>query len=225
MARGSSRDWAAKGPKLLGIRAVIAESYERIHRSNLVGMGILPLQFEPGQTAGSLGLTGLERFTIESPGRGPVRPSCRREAADRHGRNPRGRSQAVHGHHPDRYAPGGSVLPEWRNLALCIAAIAQRIRRPRRTRGADGRFLRDPWHGSCTESHPEAENRVSIRSNQSFVRRRLSMPNQRPPFERAMGLAAASGFKICPGAGVPGRLAALPHRRDVGAGRAGRDDS
>jgi aconitate hydratase len=61
---GSSRDWAAKGPKLLGVHAVIAESYERIHRSNLVGMGILPLQFLPGQTAESLGLTGEETFDI-----------------------------------------------------------------------------------------------------------------------------------------------------------------
>ncbi len=61
---GSSRDWAAKGPRLLGVSAVIAESYERIHRSNLVGMGILPLQFEPGQTAESLNLTGEEVFEI-----------------------------------------------------------------------------------------------------------------------------------------------------------------
>jgi aconitate hydratase len=61
---GSSRDWAAKGPRLLGVRAVIAESYERIHRSNLVGMGILPLQFEAGQNAESLGLTGEEVFDI-----------------------------------------------------------------------------------------------------------------------------------------------------------------
>ncbi|HEV2214143.1 MAG TPA: aconitate hydratase AcnA, partial [Terracidiphilus sp.] len=59
---GSSRDWAAKGPKLLGVRAVIAESFERIHRSNLVGMGILPLQFEEGQNAASLGLTGEEVY-------------------------------------------------------------------------------------------------------------------------------------------------------------------
>jgi aconitate hydratase len=59
---GSSRDWAAKGPMLLGVRAVIAESYERIHRSNLVGMGILPLQFLPGQNAASLGLTGEEVY-------------------------------------------------------------------------------------------------------------------------------------------------------------------
>ncbi len=61
---GSSRDWAAKGPKLLGVSAVIAESFERIHRSNLVGMGILPLQFEAGQNAESLGLTGEEVFDI-----------------------------------------------------------------------------------------------------------------------------------------------------------------
>jgi aconitate hydratase len=61
---GSSRDWAAKGTTLLGIRAVIAESYERIHRSNLVGMGVLPLQFLPGENAASLGLTGREAYTI-----------------------------------------------------------------------------------------------------------------------------------------------------------------
>ena len=61
---GSSRDWAAKGPCLLGIRLVIAESYERIHRSNLVGMGILPLQFEAGESVESLGLTGEETFTL-----------------------------------------------------------------------------------------------------------------------------------------------------------------
>src|SRR5690606_36141735 len=57
---GSSRDWAAKGTALLGVKAVIAESYERIHRSNLIGMGVLPLQFPEGHTADSLGLTGEE---------------------------------------------------------------------------------------------------------------------------------------------------------------------
>ena len=62
---GSSRDWAAKGPLLLGVRAVIAESYERIHRSNLVGMGILPLQFKAGENAPSLGLTGEEVYDLE----------------------------------------------------------------------------------------------------------------------------------------------------------------
>jgi aconitate hydratase len=62
---GSSRDWAAKGPSLLGVRAVIAQSYERIHRSNLIGMGILPLEFEVGESAESLGLTGKETYSIE----------------------------------------------------------------------------------------------------------------------------------------------------------------
>jgi aconitate hydratase len=61
---GSSRDWAAKGTALLGIRAVIAESYERIHRSNLIGMGVVPLQFNAGETAESLGLKGDETFDI-----------------------------------------------------------------------------------------------------------------------------------------------------------------
>jgi aconitate hydratase len=65
---GSSRDWAAKGPRLLGIRFVIAESYERIHRSNLVGMGILPLQFEHGESVESHCLTGEETFTLGAPG-------------------------------------------------------------------------------------------------------------------------------------------------------------
>jgi len=64
---GSSRDWAAKGPMLLGVKAVIAKSFERIHRSNLVGMGIIPLCFKAGQDADSLGLTGHERYTIDLP--------------------------------------------------------------------------------------------------------------------------------------------------------------
>jgi aconitate hydratase len=62
---GSSRDWAAKGPNLLGVKAVIAESYERIHRSNLVGMGVLPLQFQAGENPASLGLNGEEVYDVE----------------------------------------------------------------------------------------------------------------------------------------------------------------
>ncbi len=72
---GSSRDWAAKGPALLGMRAVIAESFERIHRSNLVGMGVLPLQFRPGEDRGSLGLTGEETYTIAGIA-GDLRPGA-----------------------------------------------------------------------------------------------------------------------------------------------------
>lgn len=67
---GSSRDWAAKGPFLLGIKVVIAESFERIHRSNLVGMGIIPLQFLAGQNAESLSLTGREIYNISIPEEG-----------------------------------------------------------------------------------------------------------------------------------------------------------
>jgi aconitate hydratase len=63
---GSSRDWAAKGTALLGVRAVIAESFERIHRSNLIGMGVLPVQFPDGESAESLGLEGEETFTFEA---------------------------------------------------------------------------------------------------------------------------------------------------------------
>jgi aconitate hydratase len=82
---GSSRDWAAKGPLLLGVRAVIAESFERIHRSNLIGMGILPLQFQEGQNAGSLGLTGEEVFSISGlPGLTPKK-RCQVQAETSHG--------------------------------------------------------------------------------------------------------------------------------------------
>jgi aconitate hydratase len=83
---GSSRDWAAKGPSLLGVRAVFAQSYERIHRSNLVGMGVLPLQFLPGESAAALGLTGTEAFDIRGLGRG-IRPGQQVEvsAMDAHG--------------------------------------------------------------------------------------------------------------------------------------------
>jgi aconitate hydratase len=67
---GSSRDWAAKGTALLGVQAVIAQSYERIHRGNLIGMGVLPLQLEQGKTAADYGLTGRERFTLTGIARG-----------------------------------------------------------------------------------------------------------------------------------------------------------
>ena len=73
---GSSRDWAAKGTMLLGIRAVIAESFERIHRSNLVGMGVLPLEFTNGETRQSLGLTGFESFDIAGVDEG-LKPRAR----------------------------------------------------------------------------------------------------------------------------------------------------
>ncbi|MGB5406941.1 MAG: aconitate hydratase AcnA [Thiogranum sp.] len=79
---GSSRDWAAKGPRLLGVRAVIAESYERIHRTNLVCMGILPLQYEDGDNAASLGLSGKEVFAVEGLGDGSARKVTVRAVAE-----------------------------------------------------------------------------------------------------------------------------------------------
>jgi aconitate hydratase len=82
---GSSRDWAAKGTKLLGVRAVIAESFERIHRSNLIGMGVLPLQFPTGESVASLGLTGEELIDVgdlEGGAASTVTVTARREGAE-----------------------------------------------------------------------------------------------------------------------------------------------
>jgi aconitate hydratase len=79
---GSSRDWAAKGPRLLGVRAVIAESYERIHRTNLVCMGILPLQYNAGDTAATLGLNGTETYSIDGLGDGSVKQVTVRAVAE-----------------------------------------------------------------------------------------------------------------------------------------------
>ena len=84
---GSSRDWAAKGTLLLGVKAVIAESYERIHRSNLVGMGVVPLQFKAGESRTSLGLDGRETYAVE--GLATLKPQCRAHG----GRAPRRRSR------------------------------------------------------------------------------------------------------------------------------------
>ena len=99
---GSSRDWAAKGPNLLGVRAVIAESFERIHRSNLLMMGILPLQFEDGESPESLGLTGRERFSITGVANGEAdRVAVRAGEVEFHARvrldTPREREYLQHG--------------------------------------------------------------------------------------------------------------------------------
>ncbi len=118
---GSSRDWAAKGTLLLGVRAVIAESYERIHRSNLVGMGVLPLEFLPGQTPESLGLTGHESYAVE--GVAALAPHAKMRVRARRrwwqGKNLRGgRARG--------YSRGSGVLPAWRDSAVRAAADALR---------------------------------------------------------------------------------------------------
>jgi aconitate hydratase len=109
---GSSRDWAAKGPLLLGVRAVIAESFERIHRSNLVGMGILPLEFSAGESRQSLGLTGRESFSIR--GFGELRPR-QRLTVDVEGPDGTGKSFAVTARLDNdtdvEYLRHGGVLP------------------------------------------------------------------------------------------------------------------
>ena len=107
---GSSRDYAAKGPYLQGVRAVIAESFERIHRSNLVGMGILPLQFKDGQNVESLGLTGKE--VIEIVGLGDdLKP---RQDVTVKATEGRWIDRGIQGHGAHRYAGGGGVLSERR---------------------------------------------------------------------------------------------------------------
>ncbi len=109
---GSSRDWAAKGPLLLGVRAVIAESFERIHRSNLVGMGILPLQYVPGENAHLLGLEGSETFTIR--GLDAITPGqhVEVEAVDAKGNRKRFTTHArVDNETEVRYLHNGGILP------------------------------------------------------------------------------------------------------------------
>ena len=124
---GSSRDWAAKGPNLLGVRVVIAESFERIHRSNLVGMGILPLQFEDGQNPESLGLTGEEIYDF--PGLKALL-----EAKFAGGRTlevtanaPGRRQKEIHRQGPHRHAAGDRVLPARRHSAVRAAAVGGEV--------------------------------------------------------------------------------------------------
>jgi aconitate hydratase len=112
--QGSSRDWAAKGPRLLGVRAVIAQSYERIHRSNLVGMGVLPLEFLPGQGVQSLHLTGHERFALRLPERVVFGPRAEIEAiaTDDAGAERRFRVRCRIDSEPEmEYYRSGGILP------------------------------------------------------------------------------------------------------------------
>jgi aconitate hydratase len=109
---GSSRDWAAKGPLLLGVRAVIAESFERIHRSNLVGMGLLPLEFSRGENPQSLGLTGRESFTIRGLEKLTPGQAVEVEAVDEAGKSTRFRTRArVDNDTEVGYLHHGGILP------------------------------------------------------------------------------------------------------------------
>ena len=112
---GSSRDWAAKGTALLGVKAVIAESYERIHRSNLIGMGVLPLQFPEGATAESLGLTGEETFSFT----GVDRAQQRHHPA--YGQGHHRHRRRVRRGRPHRHPRRGGLLPQRRHHAVRAA--------------------------------------------------------------------------------------------------------
>ena len=116
---GSSRDWAAKGPALLGVRAVIAESYERIHRSNLVGMGVLPLAYEPGTDRKSLGLTGTETFSITGIASG-LTPGG---TGDRDGAGRLGQGDGLRGRRPAQLGGRAGLLPARRDPAAGAAAV------------------------------------------------------------------------------------------------------
>ena len=138
---GSSRDWAAKGPMLLGVRAVLAESFERIHRANLVGMGVLPLQFVPGESAASLGLTGRESYAIH--GLAEVGPR-----ASLHGRRPgRRRHRAtVRGDRPARRRHRRRLLPARRDPAGGPAPARRRLTGQTNGDGVGGvRYVATPW--------------------------------------------------------------------------------
>ena len=123
---GSSRDWAAKGTRLLGVRAVIAESFERIHRSNLVGMGVLPLQFTDGDSVASLGLTGHETFSVAGLAGAEEIPREVVVKADSGAHAPFG----VQGHGSDRHAEGAALLPPRRHSAVRVAESAGRVAAP-----------------------------------------------------------------------------------------------
>lgn len=135
---GSSRDWAAKGTALLGVKAVIAESYERIHRSNLIGMGVLPLQFPEGHTAESLGLTGEETFSFMRRDRAEQR----HHAAHRQGHH-RHRC-GVRRRRPHRHPRRGGLLPQRRHPAVRAPQPHPQVEAPRSERG--------PHPGGCGPS-------------------------------------------------------------------------
>ena len=170
---GSSRDWAAKGTALLGIRAVIAESYERIHRSNLVGMGVLPLQFLDGETAASIGLTGREAFTLTGIADIRAAPGGDRDRPLRRGR--------VRAPVPAR-SPGSTARSRWSTCARagscrrCCGGSPRPDRRPASpsTRRLPGSNAKPPEGGRGlrrTEGCPATRGGVRAARCPSSLRR------------------------------------------------------
>ena len=169
---GSSRDWAAKGTRLLGVRAVIAQSFERIHRSNLVGMGVLPLQFPEGESAHSLGLDGQEVFSIAGiaaamrDGGAPPREvtGARRARGGRAGR--------VCGARAHRHAARGRVLPPRRHPAVRAARDAGLMSKAgggRRRRGLPPGLLRDLLNARGPSGYETAPAAVWRKAAEKFA--------------------------------------------------------
>ena len=158
---GSSRDWAAKGPALLGVRVVIAESYERIHRSNLVGMGILPLQFQAGETAASLGLTGRET----SVGQRPRRRADAAPERDRH--RPARTTAASAGSRRSPASTARSTSSTTWPAGSCRPSCAGS---PPRARSGPGRESSDSASGLRTRRSPRGRNRGLLRGGAGWCR-------------------------------------------------------
>ena len=144
---GSSRDWAAKGTKLLGVRAVIAQSFERIHRSNLVGMGVLPLVFEEGTSWQTLGLKGDETVTIHGLGES-LKPRQKLEAEIRRADDKVTRRPA---HLPNRHTGRTRIFPQRRH-PLLRAAAARGVREPGLARLSPTARRRQRWMASSSGS-------------------------------------------------------------------------
>ena len=147
---GSSRDWAAKGTRLLGVKAVIAASFERIHRSNLVGMGVLPLQFLEGTTAQSLGLDGSERFSITGLS-DSIKPG-QQVTLEIESKNARKTISA--GEASNRYTDRGRLLPARWNFAVCAQTATVKSLTPAVT---DHRYRRI-WRFWTVIGEPSAMN-------------------------------------------------------------------
>ena len=154
---GSSRDWAAKGPRLLGVRAVIAESYERIHRSNLVGMGILPLEFINGDNAQ---IPGPDRHRdLRHPGSQQRRGQAGRGPCHRRGRL----GQGIHRQGPHRHPQRGGLLPPRRHSAVCAAEAGGLTRRKtRRIKECDAETPA-PWACGYRPAHGPVRRAIDAR--------------------------------------------------------------
>ena len=200
---GSSRDWAAKGTNLLGVRAVIAESFERIHRSNLVGMGVLPLQFADGDSAESLGLTGEEELAISGIENGEAKEVTVR--AD---------EQGVHGARADRHPQGGPVLPARRHPAVRAASAARaRLIRDQFPRRRRSKWVCDSARRSSRPARPPPGSRSRRTSSTRSARARSRRSGSRSAATRYRSTVASRSGRYLVGVSAENRAARRSRRR------------